>query len=125
MLHQAITLHPQPRYSSPAECLTTIPLLSPVVVSRLETWSDSAPEETYASYSPIRDSDGLRILLTRPPGDHQILFSRIYAQDSPVEYLLTPPAELTYEIFSNVFLDLYHLLTATSTFPLVTLVPKW
>src|ERR1051325_11393603 len=66
--------------------------LSPTAaVSRLGTWSDSASEETYILYSPVRDSDGLQILPTRSPGDYQILFNRIYTQDSPVEYLLTPP----------------------------------
>src|ERR1043165_2765681 len=48
-----------------------------VAVSRLETWSDSASEETYIFYSPARDSDGLQILPTQSPSNHQILSSRI------------------------------------------------
>src|ERR1051325_10816190 len=68
-------------------------LSSAAAVSRLETSSDSASEETYIFYSPARDSDGLQILPTRSPGDYQILFSRIYTQDSPVEHLLTSPQQ--------------------------------
>src|ERR1044072_6776218 len=88
---------PSSSTSSPAEIsisskyASAIPLSPAAVVSRLETWSGSAPEETYASYTSARNSDGLQIFPTRPPGDYQILFSRIYAQDSPVEYLLTFP----------------------------------
>src|ERR1043165_1210302 len=84
--------------------------LSPAAaVSRLETWSDSASEEIYIFYSPARDSDGLQILPTRSPGDYQLLFSRVYTQDSPVELLIiSPPARSMYEILNNVFLDLYH-----------------
>src|ERR1044072_7475426 len=84
--------------------------LSPAAeMSRLETWSDSASEATYIFYSPARDSDGLQILPTRSPGNYQILFSRIYTQDHPVEHLLTfPPTGFMYEIFNNALLDLYH-----------------
>src|ERR1051325_12112276 len=75
----------------PAEYFSTIITSPAAAVSILETWSDSASEETYPFYSPARDFDGLQILLTRSPSDYQILSSRIYTQDSPVEYLLTSP----------------------------------
>src|ERR1044072_978015 len=44
------------------------PLSPAAAVSRSETWSDSAPEETYILYSPARDFNGLQIPPTRPPG---------------------------------------------------------
>src|ERR1044072_2143095 len=44
------------------------PLSPAASVSRSETWSDSASEETYILYSPARDSNGLQILPIRPPG---------------------------------------------------------
>src|ERR1051325_8735841 len=124
---------PSSSTSSPAEIsisskyLSAIPFSPAAVVPRLKTWSDSAPEETYASYSPIRDSDGLQILLTRSLSNYQtlsseiytpkspverltkILFSRIYAQDSPVEYLLTfPQPSLCMRSSNSALLDLYH-----------------
>src|ERR1044072_1622017 len=79
------------RHLSPTGCVSVVPFSPAAAVSRLETWSDSASEETYISYSPARDFDGLQIPPTRSPGSYQLLSSRIYTQDSPVEYLLASP----------------------------------
>src|ERR1043165_4011685 len=65
---QAVTLYLQQKQSSPTGCLSTIPFFPAALVSRPETWSDSASEETYILYSPARDFDGLQIFPTRPPG---------------------------------------------------------
>ena len=71
-LHRSVTHHkPPPQWSmcqstssnisSPAEIsishkhLPAIPLSPAAVVSRLGTWSDSAPEETYTSYTSAKD----------------------------------------------------------------------
>src|ERR1051325_3682902 len=78
---RAIAFHPRWRYLSPAKYLSTIITSLAAAVSGLETWSDSASEETYIFYSPTRDFDRLQIFLTRSPGDYQILSSRIYEQD--------------------------------------------
>src|ERR1043165_5213962 len=75
---QAITLHPQPRYLSPAGGVSTIPFSPAAVVSGLGTWSDSAPEETYTSYTSARDYNGPKILLTRSPSSYQMLSDKIY-----------------------------------------------
>src|ERR1043165_5208532 len=92
MLHQSPSNNDSsPAEVSPVKYLSAIITSSAAAVFRLETWSDSASEETYIFYSPARDFDGLQILLTRSPSNYQILFSRIYTQDSPVEYLLTSP----------------------------------
>src|ERR1043165_1500258 len=52
-------------------------------------------------YSPARDFDGLQIPPTRSPGSYQILSSRIYTQDSPVEHLLTSPQQGSCSRFST------------------------
>src|ERR1051325_1103073 len=69
-----------PAEVSPAGYLSTIITSPAAAVSRLETWSDSASEETCISYSPVRDFDGLQILLTRSPSNYQMPSNRIYAQ---------------------------------------------
>src|ERR1043165_5628290 len=79
---RAVTLHPQPRYLSPVGCVSTIPFSPAAVVSRLGTWSNSAPEETYTSYTPARDYNGPQILLTRSPSNYQTLSSEIFTQNS-------------------------------------------
>ena len=76
-------------------------LFPAAAVSRLETWSDSASEETYIFYSLARDFDGLQIPPTRSPGSYRILSSRIYTQDSPIEHLLTSPQQGSCSRFST------------------------
>src|ERR1044072_6508624 len=78
---RAIAFHLQQRYLSPAKYLSTIITSLTATVSGLETWSDSASEETYIFYYAARDCNRLQIFLTRPPGNYQILSSRIYEQD--------------------------------------------
>src|ERR1051325_2748915 len=56
---RAITFHPQQRYLSLAEYLSTNTIPPATAISRLETWSDSASEEIYNFYSPARGINGL------------------------------------------------------------------
>src|ERR1044072_9274261 len=84
------------------------PLSPAAAVSRLETWSDSASEETYICYSSARDSDGPQILLTRPPGNYQMLSSRICAKiPSRVPHDIPPVGSMP-KTLSGVSLDLHH-----------------
>src|ERR1051325_8931111 len=85
---RAVTLHPQPRYLSPVGCVSTIPFSPTAVVSRLGTWSDSAPEEIYTSYISFRNVDELQILPTQSSSNYQTLSSEIYTPKSPVKCLL-------------------------------------
>src|ERR1051325_4799296 len=101
MLHQS----PSSDTSSPAEIsisreyLSAIPLFSPAAVSRLGTWSDIAPEETYTFHIPQSEmSTGSRffrpslpVTIKRSPARSTLkipskvppknLPSRVYEQD--------------------------------------------
>src|ERR1051325_7651080 len=79
----------------PAEYLSTVITSPAAAVSRLETRSSSASEETYIFYSPAKDFDGLQILLTRSPSNYQMLSNRIYTRSpSKVPPNLSPAGSM-------------------------------
>src|ERR1043165_2313568 len=102
-------VHLQQRYLSPAGYLSTIIASPATAVSGLETWSDSASEETYLFYFPSQ-----RFRRAPDPSNpvseqlsntlQQDLYTRLPSRAPPD----LPPAGPMYEIFNNVFLDLYH-----------------
>ena len=112
MLHQS----PSSDASSPAEmsissrCVSTIPFSRAAVVSRLGTWSDSAPEETYTFHIPQSEmSTGSRFFRPSLP----VTIKRSPARStlkipSKVPPKFSPAGSMN-EIFGGTFLDLYHL----------------
>src|ERR1044072_5804027 len=88
-------------------------------ISRLETWSDSASEETYVSFIPHSEDFSSLIGLTFPfsistvhqsSGSIQILPSKIYAQDPQrsVSQLLLSSTRSTHKIPSGVSPSFYY-----------------
>src|ERR1051325_8480980 len=112
MLHQS----PSSDTSSPVEIsisreyLSAIPLFSPSAVSRLGTWSDSAPEETYTFHIPQSEiSTGSRFFQPSLP----VTIRRSPARStlkipSKVPPKFSPAGSMN-KIFGGTFLDLYHL----------------
>src|ERR1044072_5619483 len=106
----SVMVHFQQRYLSPVEYLSTIIIPPAAAISRLETWSDSASEETYISYSPAGGFDKLQILQAPSPSNNQTLPSKIYARDpqrSVSQFLLSSTGS-THKIPSGVSLGFYY-----------------
>src|ERR1051325_3664253 len=112
MLHQS----PGSDTSSPAEIsisreyLSAIPLFSPAAVSRLGTWSDSAPEEIYTVHTPQSEistssrffQPSLPVTIKRSPARSTLEIS----SKVPPEF---SPAGSMNKIFGDTFLNLYYL----------------